>query len=70
MVVLFYKAEVMEEPGKVENPDKVEKPRKLLGSDEPSLNTYGIIISCTSPECFLKLHIALSYKVSTCIYFF
>lgn len=39
MAVLLYKAEVMEEPGKVENPDKVEKPRKLLGSDEPSLNT-------------------------------
>ena len=39
MTVLFYKAEVMEEPGKVENLDKVEKPRKLLGSDEPSLNT-------------------------------
>lgn len=33
MTVLFYKAEVVEKPG------KVEKLRKLLGSDESSLNT-------------------------------
>lgn len=44
MIILFYKAELIEKPG------KLEKPRKLPKSSEPSLNNLSMY-----EHCFLKI---------------